>query len=222
MVNKIIPALDVDEKKAFELLRKLSEVRSLLAGIKVGSLLAYEESIRILEELKDVGGVPIIFDGQKLATDIPEVVIEQVEQIARAGADQIIACPMGGGSKTLEVFVKTCKAFKVVPVCVIKMTHSGSDSYLKENSADLILQDALHFGVKHFVYPATKPEILKAHRNILDSHKDIIIKATGFKVQGGIVTVLRDLGVTEFIAGRAIYEAKDPVHAVIEMSREIN
>lgn len=221
MVNKIIPALDVKVEQALELIKKLCD-RKDIAGFKVGSLLAYEETIQVIEEFKDLTKIPIIFDGQKLATDIPEEVKKQVEEIASAGADQIIACPMGGGSVTLKAFADECIHQKVTPICVIKMTHPGSEAYLKENSADLILQDALNFGFKHFVYPATKPDILKAHRGFLDDQKDITIMATGFKAQGGVTTTLRDLGVTQFIAGRAIYDAKDPVQAVINLSREIN
>ena len=56
----------------------------------------------------------------------------------------------------------------------------------------------------------------------MGTKKNVTLKATGFKVQGGSLPRLRDLGVTEFIVGRAIYDTKDPVQAVIDLSKEIN
>lgn len=221
-MNKIIPALDVGKEKAFELVGKLEDVSHLLAGLKIGSLLAYENKPKIIADLKEITRAPVIFDGQKLATDIPEIVKEQVDMFASAGADQIIACPMGGGNITLQAFFDRCKEYGVTPVCVIKMTHPGAERYLAANSADLILQDALQIGIKNFVYPATKPDILEKHRSILNAQKGITIKATGFKIQGGFPSQLRNLGVSEFIVGRAVYDAKDPMQAVIEIAREVN
>ena len=225
-MNKIIPALDVSNEDALVLIKKLKPVENLLAGYKVGSLLVYANSINVLRDIKDKAGVSIIYDGQKLGTDIPDIARAQVELFALANAvDQLIVCPIGAGDKTLESFVVTCFEYKIRPVCVIEMTHKGAGRYLVEDSGAMILRDALDMGVRDFVYPATKPEVLKRHRQMsaLDpAQGDIIYKATGFKVQGGLPKTLRDLGVTEFIVGRAIYNADDPAQAVKDLSKEIN
>jgi orotidine-5'-phosphate decarboxylase len=224
-MNKIIPALDVSNEDALVLIKKLKPVEDLLAGYKVGSLLVYARGINVLKEIKDKTDVPIIYDGQKLGTDIPDIVRDQVELLAIANVDQLIVCPMGGGDETLESFAVACFEYKIRPVCVIEMTHKGAERYLAEDSGAMILRDALDMGIRDFVYPATKPEVLKRHRQMsgLDpAQGEITYKATGFKVQGGLPKTLRDLGVTEFIVGRAIYQADDPVQAVKDLSKEIN
>ena len=221
-MNRIIPALDVDKEDALKLVEKLEEVSGLLAGFKVGSLLAYEDGISIIREIKNLTDVPVIFDGQKFGTDIPDIAAEQVGLFAFAGADQIIACPMGAGPETLEAFTESCFVNKITPVCVIEMTHPQADAYLEVGAARQILRDALKFGVRSFVYPATKPETLRLHAGVISAKGDVTLKATGFKVQGGSLPELQALGVTEFIVGRTIYNAEDPVQAVINLSKEIN
>ena len=224
-MNKIISALDVSKEDALVLIGKLKPVEDLLAGYKVGSLLVYANSINVLRDIKDKAGVPIIYDGQKLGTDIPDIVRDQVELLAIVDVGQLIVCPMGGGDETLESFVVTCFENGIKPVCVIQMTHKGAERYLVEDSGAMILRDALDMGVRDFVYPATKPEILERHRQMIGldpAQGEITYKATGFKVQGGLPKTLKDLGVTEFIVGRAIYQADDPVQAVKDLSKEIN
>ena len=222
-MNGIIPALDVSREQAFQLIQALKPVESFFAAYKVGSKLVINHSKTIITEIKERTDVPILMDMQKLATDIPDVSAEQVNDFADVGVEQLIACPMGAGDKTLEAFTEKCFKRGVVPVCVVEMTHPGANKYLRHDSSKMILADALNLGIRSFVYPATKPEVLEAHLEIIDAIPvEVTIKATGFKVQGGLPKQLKDLGVTEFIVGRAIYEAEDPVKAVRELSAEIN
>ncbi len=222
-MNKIIVSLDMSKERAFSVIKTLEPVESFLAGYKVGSLLVYENGLGVISEIKNRTDVRIIYDGQKLATDIPNITELQVMLIAFSGADEIIACPMGAGNETLKSFAKACFRYNAVPVCVVEMTHPGASRYLGKFISSMILKDALAFGIKNFVYPATKPEILRFHKNIdAFGGKDITIKSTGFKVQGGLLSQLKELGVTEFIVGRAVYEAEDPVRAVKELFNEIN
>lgn len=222
MENKIVPALDVGKEQAFELVEKLEEVKSQIAGYKVGSLLVMENSIDVLKELKKATDAPIIYDGQKLGTDIPDIVKEQVQLLAETEIDQLIIAPMGSGRETLKHFTNICRKCNIEPVCVVFMTQPESDAYLLGESSKYILRDALSFGIRNFVFPATKPQILEKHKLVLSQYEDMVIKATGFKVQGGKTEVLRDLGVTEFIVGRAIYQAEDPAQVVKDISKEIN
>ena len=217
-MNKIIPALDIGMEEALALVKKLEPVEDLLAGYKVGSLLVYVNGINILKEIKGKTDVPIIYDGQKLGTDIPEIVIDQVNLLSSTGVDQLIVCPMGGGGETLRVFTKTCKEKKIEPVCVVKMTHPGADDFLVSQSHVNIFSAAKHFEIRKFVFPATHPEVFGDL--YFDGSETKL--ATGFKTQGGKTELLRKLGVTEFIVGRAIYNAGDPVQAVKNLSKEIN
>jgi len=223
MKNKIIPALDVGKEQAFELVEKLEEVKSDIAGYKVGSLLVMENSIDVLKELKGATDIPIIYDGQKLGTDIPDIVKKQVQLLAEANVDQLIIAPMGSGSEVLRVFSETCKEERIEPICVVRMTHPRAESYLRIQTELEIFSDAKEYGIKKFVFPATKPEVLETLKEkMMWFGGDEILMATGFKVQGGKTEVLRDLGVTEFIVGRAIYQAENPVQAIKDILKEIN
>ena len=222
-MNKIIPALDVSREEALELIENLKPVEDLLAAYKVGSKLVINCSKTIITEIKERTNVPILMDMQKLATDIPDVSAEQVNDFADVGVEQLIACPMGAGDETLEAFANQCFERGVIPVCVVEMTHPRANRYLRSDSGKMILADALNLGIRSFVYPATKPEVLEAHLDIIDAIPvEVTLKATGFKAQGGLPAQLKILGVTEFIVGRAIYEAEDPVEAVKELFAEIN
>jgi len=219
-MNKIIPALDVSKEDALALIEKLKPVENLLAGYKVGSLLVYAHGINVLKEIKNKTDVPIIYDGQKLGTDIPDIVRDQVKLLATADVDQLIVCPMGSGRETLKVFAETCiiQKKKIEPICVVKMTHPGADDFLLRRSHVGIFYAAKYFGIRKFIFPATHPEVFG---DIYFDGSETIM-ATGFKVQGGKAELLRKLGVTEFIVGRAIYQADDPVQAVKDFSKEIN
>lgn len=129
---------------------------------------------------------------------------------------------MGSGRETLKHFTNVCRKCSIEPICVVKMTHLNSDSYLQAHVDADIFADAKRYGIKKFVFPATKPEILETYKKIPYLDGSEILMATGFKVQGGKAETLRDLGITEFIVGRAIYQAKDPIQVVKDLLKEIN
>lgn len=220
--NKIIPALDVNVSQVYTLVDKLEETKSEIAGYKIGSLLVMRHGIEVLEDLKGMTDLPIIYDGQKFGTDIPDIIKKQVELLATIGIDQLIIAPQGAGRESLKMFTETCKEYHIEPICVVKMTHLNADCYLQAHVDVDIFGDAKHYGIKKFVFPATKPEILEIYNKIpyLDGTETLM--ATGFKVQGGKTEQLRDLGVTEFIVGRVIYQAKYPLQVVKDISEEIN
>lgn len=228
-MNQIIIAMDMDIGKGFDLMRKTKDSPEIY-GYKIGSLWVLEMGIHVLYTfMENLEGTDkkVILDMQKWGTDIPEIVTKQVNRVAH-GVHEAIVCPMGGGKESLRAFAEACTVNGVCPVCVLEMTHPESGSYLKDDACLNILHDAIDFGIRRFVIPATKEprkEIKEIIPSLLATRRDlseVVVYATGFKVQGGQVKPMVDFGVSKFIVGRAIYEAKDPIEEIKKIYDEIN
>ena len=106
----IIVALDIPLQKASKLVRELEKVEDKIAAYKISSLQAMEVGLKqVVAELRLATKIPLIYDHQKGATDIPEIAEQQVNLGAAAGIDSFIGVPQGAGKKTLESFVNACK-----------------------------------------------------------------------------------------------------------------
>ena len=226
MKNKIIVSLDDSNRlKILNLVRELRSVEDKISGYKVGSLLVMRNGVDVINSIRDITDIPIIYDGQKLGGDIQYIVGYQVRLLSEVmvgNNDKIIIAPMGGGREVLRWFADICYDYEIDPVCVIGMSHLASSSYMKDGYEDIILDNALLFGIEHLVYPATKPKILEKHNKIFGDRKDIVRMATAFYVQSENISVMRELGVTEFIIGRSIYTNSDPVGVVNGIYSVIN
>ncbi len=216
----IIVALDIPLQKASKLVRELEKVEDKIAGYKISSLQAMEAGLKaVVSELRLATKVPLIYDHQKGATDIPEISAQQVSVAAAAGVDSFIGVPLGAGGKTLESFVDACKKNKVEPIILLEMTHPGANDFLKENTAKEVFQQATALGVRYFVVPGTKPEKVKEYNN-WRTGKEVYFVSPGFGAQGGQVTEGVKNGVDYPIVGRAVYGAEKPADVVNELYKE--
>lgn len=228
--NKIVIAMDNDINDGLKLLKTInedSELKKKVYGVKIGSLWVLEKGVDIVKDVRNMiwEDCVIILDMQKWPTDIPDIVKKQVCRVAETGAvDELIACPMGGGKKSLEAFVLSCKDGGMRPLCVLEMTHPGSDAYLITPSYKHILYDAGSLGIDGFIIPATKAPKTEIKWHIQTAFPNLLydLYATGFNVQGGQAEPMRRFGVSRYIIGRAIYDAEDPVKALYEAYAEIN
>lgn len=218
----LIPSLDLKLDKATELITKLADVEDKIAAYKMSSLQVMERGLlEATEELKAYTSLPIIYDHQKASTDIPSIVKSQVELVASFGVDVFIAVPQGAGSKTLESFVKTCKAKGILPVVLLEMTHPEADDYLEEDAPNRIFDTAVELGVKYFVVPGNKTEKIIKYRCWADKmDKNIKLMSPGIGAQGGTAEEAVKAGVDYPIVGRAIYNAEDPAGIVEKMYAE--
>lgn len=229
MKNQIILAMDNEIPDGIELMAK-TECSKKLYGYKIGSLWILDKGIQVLKDLKSTvlcdTDKKIILDMQKWGTDIPDIVTKQVNKVAPY-VDELIVCPMGGGKQSLKAFADACANNGIKPICVLEMTHPDSDYFLTRYSMIDILEMACEFGIEKFVIPATK-EPHDEYNFILrkyypNGYKGTIeFYATGFKTQGGQTKLMVDFGVTKFIVGRAIYDAKKPLVEIENISKEIN
>lgn len=228
--NKIIIAMDNNINDGLKLLETINEDQSLkkkIYGVKIGSLWVLEKGIDIVKDVRDKvwGDCAIILDMQKWPTDVPDIVKKQVCRVAETGAiDELIGCPMGGGKKSLEAFVFSCKDAGMRPLCVLEMTHPESDAYLKTASYKDILYDAGSLGIDGFIIPATKDPKIEIKWHIQTAFPKLLydLYATEFKVHGGQAEPMRRFGVSHYIIGRAIYEADSPKDAICSAHDEVN
>jgi orotidine-5'-phosphate decarboxylase len=228
--NKIVIAMDNDISDGLRLIETISNdqaLRKKVYGIKIGSLWVIDKGMDIVKEVREKvwEDCTIILDMQKWPTDTPDIVKKQVNRvIATESVDELVACPMGGGKKSLDAFVHSCKANGIRPLCVLEMTHPESGAYLITASYKYILYDSGSLGIDGFIIPATKdPKTeIKWHIETAFPKLSYDLYAMGFKVQGGQAEPMRKFGVSRFIIGRAIYDAEDPIKAINDAYNEIN
>ena len=206
--HRLILALDVtDPKRAAE---TALSVRPQVDAVKVGWPLVLAGGLNVLRTLAKSGYVLCDF---KIA-DIPNTNRLIVEQAVDAGAsgvichgfvgeDSVRACVDAAGGK--EVFV------------VVEMSHPGGVEYTAKHAEDLA-RLATRANATGIIAPATRPERVRALRAII-GRKQIL--APGVGAQGGKASEAIIAGADEVIVGRAIYEAKDPAKAALEIADEI-
>lgn len=228
--NQIIIALDNDIKdglKLLETIEKDKDIQKMIYGVKVGSLWVLEKGIDIVKDVHDIvwDDCVITLDMQKWPTDIPYFVRRQVCRVVETGSvEELVACPMGGGKKSLQVFVESCKDGGIRPICALEMTHQGSDSYLKPAAYKDVLYDAGRLEIDGFIIPATKdPKVeIKWHLETAFPKLTYDFYAMGFDAQGGLIGPMRKFGVSKYIIGRMIYESKNPIDTIQYIYDEIN
>jgi orotidine-5'-phosphate decarboxylase len=228
--NKIVIALDDEIKdglRFIETINRDKELRKMIYGIKIGSLWVLEAGLDIVTDVhhriwKDCN---LILDMQKWPTDTPEIVSRQVDIVTATGViDEFIAYPMGGGRKSLESFANKCIDRRVRPLCVLETAYPESGSYLKPAYWMEILRDALSFDIDRFIIPATNAPREEIKTYIQENFPNLLydIYATDFKAQCGQTEPMRKFGVSKYIMGRSIYEAKNIEQAIRNIYEEIN
>ncbi len=218
----IIVALDLPLQKASRLVRDLEKVENQIAAYKISSLQVMESGLKqAVAELRLATTLPLIYDHQKGATDIPAIIEKQVQAVSEAGANAFIAVPHGAGLKSLESFVQSCKKFKIEPIVLLEMSHPGANDFLKENITEKIFECAVELGASYFVMPGNKPEKIKEYDKLrATSDKPIYFLSPGIGAQGGKAKEAVQAGCDFPIIGRAIYESENPAKEVEKIYKE--
>ncbi|MDP6600522.1 MAG: hypothetical protein QF798_03750, partial [Candidatus Woesearchaeota archaeon] len=123
-LNKsIIPSCDVsDLSKLKNLVKETCSVEGI-GAYKIGLELCIPYGIcQVVDVIREFTNLPIIYDHQKAATDIPEL----GEKFARAvkGVDAVILFPLTG-PETEKEWIKTCKKAKLGVIVGGEMTHKA-------------------------------------------------------------------------------------------------
>lgn len=232
MFNKrygLILSLDVSTIKEAEDIARLSLKFEDIAGYKIGFTLGLRHGLaKVVQALKNINPLPIIYDHQKAGSDIPQMGITFAETCKDGGVDAVIFFPQAG-PKTLAAFVEGAFNTGLIPIIGGVMTHqaylSSEGGFIADNSIDRIYQMGIDLGVKNFVLPGTKPDIIKnIAQGVLSRHKPLTLMMPGFGTQGGSIAeaVESSTGHNVFpIVGSAIYKAPKPEKAANVMVEEL-
>jgi len=213
-------------------LRKLAELGSQVGGvvaIKVGFSLALRYGLPpLVKAVKEVTGLPVIYDHQKAGTDIPAMGKPFAEVCLDAGIQGIILFPHAG-PKTLESFIKATFDCKLTPIVGLVMSHeaylAGEGGFIIDDAPEIICRIALSAGVRNFVLPGTKPDIIAKYcQGSLSAAKPANIMMPGFGSQGGLIARAFEASRGHFqfpIIGSAIYKSANPMAALEQFVAEI-
>jgi orotidine-5'-phosphate decarboxylase len=224
--KSIIPSCDV---ATIAQLRKLVSSTCDVKGVsayKIGfELVIPFGTEKICAEIRKITNLPIIYDHQKAATDIPETGEKFVS--ACRDVDAIILFPQAGPVTERE-WIKAVQKSKKTVIVGGEMTHQGylaeTGGFLADDAPMQMYSIAAELGVKDYVVPGNKPNKILKYRKLLES-KGIkpIFYSPGLVAQGGSITEGAKAAGEYWhaIVGRGIYGAKDMRKAAEELVSQL-
>lgn len=226
--RSIIPACDVN---SIEALQKLVRETCAVDGIgayKIGFELALPFGLRkVVEIVKAETDLPVIYDHQKAATDIPDVGEKFAEACKDCGADAIIFFPQSGPA-TEKAWIEAAKNAGIGVIVGGEMTHANylqSDSgFIADDAPKKMYGIAADLGVRDFVVPGNKPEKILEYKNFLESKGiEPVLYSPGLIAQGGEITESAKAAGKRWhaIVGRALYNAENINAAARELTKEL-
>lgn len=187
-----------------------------IGAYKIGFVAGLKSGLeRVCEVLRlHIGDeTPIIYDHQKAGTDIPEMGKLFAKVLADAGVNAAILFPQAG-PKTAEAWIKACQDRGLHVMVGLAMTHANffasEGGYIADDAPARVFALACRLGVRDFVVPGTKPDIVTELRKVLGcevSEGNYTLYAPGFISQGGSLTKCGQVAGPNFhaIVGSAIY-----------------
>lgn len=220
--RSIIPACDVPNLK---LLDKLVKETCRVKGIgayKIGLGLVIPFGIReVIKTIRKRTKLPIIYDHQKAATDIPEMGEKFMKAVK--GVDAVILFPMAG-PVTEEKWIKAAFRERLHIIIGGEMTHKAymerAGGFILNMAPKQIFKIAANLGVRDFVVPGNRPFMIQEYKRFLESFGiKPIFYSPGLIAQGGSLTEGAKAAGENWhaIVGRALYEAKNIKKAAEKM-----
>ncbi|WP_297499881.1 orotidine-5'-phosphate decarboxylase [Thermococcus sp.] len=207
-MSRLILALDVYERnRALEIAECTADY---LWAVKVNWPLIIGSGLKIITELKQVTGLPIIAD-LKLA-DIPNTNRLIARKVFGAGADYIITHGFTGRDSVKAVMELG------ETIIVVEMSHPGAKEFIQPATEGLIkmTNELEPFGV---IAPATRPERIRYIRSKLKPEIRVITPGVG--AQGGKAGEAIRAGADYVIVGRSIYESENPRETARRLFEEV-
>lgn len=192
-----------------------------IGAYKVGLVSALTSGLdSVCSAIRDAVGIqmPIIYDHQKAGTDIPEIGEPFAKVLLQAEVDAAILFPHAGPI-TEETWIKACQDQGLSVIVGLAMTHkeflSSEGGYITDDAPARAFELACKLGIRDFVVPGTKPELVIALRAVLErevGEGNYCLYAPGFISQGGDVTECGKVAGPNFhaIVGSGIYKQPTP------------
>jgi len=228
MLSGIILAADVETLEELSELAKIAAQAPSVAAIKVGFILGLRFGLKtVVDTVREVSRLPLIYDHQKAGTDIPQMGKPFANCCATAGVDGVIIFPHAG-PRTLEGFVRAAFECGLTPIVGLVMTHpaylQSEGGYIANDAPDSICRTALELGVTNFILPGTKTDFVRQFaQGPLAEVKGVTTMMPGIGSQGGSIAAAFEAAAPHArfaIIGSAIYSAKDPMAALKKFSEE--
>ncbi len=225
--KSVIVACDVATIEKLRLLVGQTYDVEGIGGYKIGAILVINYGLRkIVEEIRRITDLPIIYDHQKAMTDIPDLGEKFILAVKRAGVNALIGFPQSG-PETEKKWIKACHREELDVIIGGEMTHpkylSSEGGYIDDKALDTMYLLASELGVNNFVVPGTKKDSIIHYKNILDFVPDLSFFAPGFIAQGGLITDIAKVAGSKWhaIVGRGIYAAKNIRNAALTMTKQL-
>src|SRR3989338_8750033 len=198
-----------------------------IGAYKIGFELVIPFGIKeVIKTIRKHTDLPIIYDHQKAATDIPEMGERFMEAID--GVDYVILFPMAGPI-TEEKWIKAAFKKRLNVIVGGEMTHKGymerSGGFIMNMAPKQIFKIAANLGVRDFVVPGNKPFMINEYRRFLEIFgMKPIFYSPGLIAQGGVLAESAKAAGENWhaIVGRALYNAKNIKKAAEGMVKALN
>ena len=224
--RSVIVVCDVDSlDKLKKLVRETCKVKGI-GGYKIGFELVIPYGIKeVVKIIRSLTNLPIMYDHQKAATDIPDTG-EKFAKVCK-GVDAVILFPQAG-PETETAWIKACQKQKIKVIVGGEMTHAGfleADSgFITDEAPIEIYGLAAELGVVDFVVPGNKPEKIRKYKKFLEAFKITpVFYSPGLITQGGSLSEGAKAAGKHWhaIVGRAIYQAKDMKKAAQKLVKQL-
>ena len=224
-IFKLIPALDVLDLTVVESIAQAAGNNEMVYGFKVGFSLGLTHGLgRVVETIRKYSNLPIIYDHQKAATDIPDTGRLFAQTLRRAGIDEAILFPQAGPA-TLEAWIEALREEQLKIIVGGLMTHKAyvrsEGGFIEDRAIETIYSTAFERGVNAFVVPLTKPEAVDRIIQAVPFTTQTEFYSPGFGRQGGDPSRFASIGRHYLIVGRALLEAADPAAWIAEATVQL-
>jgi len=218
------------EVKTIEELKKLVAATCSVEGVvgyKHGFMLGLGFGLKtVVDVMRDITDLPVIYDHQKAGTDIPAMGMEFAAAMKRAGVDSAIIFPQAG-PKTQEAFVKALLQQGVVPMVGGDMTHDGylesEGGYIAAGAPEKMYENGAKAGTEFFIVPGTKPAAIRKYAALLGGLTKPKFCMPGIGRQGGDIRTAFEScqgNPAYAIIGTAIHSAADMTTAAKKFCSE--
>ena len=225
--KSVVVACDVSTLVNFRDIVSSTADNEKIGGYKIGFSLGLKYGLpKIVEAAREYGDKPLIYDHQKAGTDIPDIGKNFAEVCSNAGIDAVILFPQAG-PVTERAWIKAAKDWELGVIVGGRMTH---DAYSESEGGFITDKGALEMyriadeeGVRDFVVPGNKPEVIMEIKRVLENVEKPVFYAPGFITQGGNISDAAKVVGDRFhaIVGSAIYKNEDRKVAALEMTSQI-